>query len=137
MRITDTIIHNSFISNLSYATERLYEKETRVLTNKRLNKPSDSPVDVMTSLSIRSKLGEIEQHRRNISRGQTLLQNTGGVVSQLNDLFQRIHSLTIQGASDSYGPNDKLSISFELNKLITSFLEEKGFLMEEEIKIML
>lgn len=118
MRITDTVLHKNFINSLAYATERLYDSETKVLTNKRINKPSDAPVDVMTDLAIRTKLSEITQYQRNISRGKTLLQNSESVISQLSEIFQRLNTLAVQGASDSYGPTDKLSISYEVNQLL-------------------
>ena len=118
MRITDTVLQKNFINNLSFATERLYERETKVLTNKRINKPSDSPVDAMTSLGLRTKLSEIDQYQRNISRSKTRLQSSETVISQLNELYQRLHTLTVQGASDSYGPEDKLSIAAEVNQLL-------------------
>lgn len=118
MRITDTVLHNNFIKNLSFATERLYERETVVLTNKKINKPSDGPVDAMTSLALRTKLSEIGQYQRNISRAKTQLQGTETVISQLYEIFQRLHTLTVQGASDSYGPKDKISIAAEVNQLL-------------------
>ncbi|MFC1573933.1 flagellar hook-associated protein FlgL [Candidatus Latescibacterota bacterium] len=118
MRITDTVLQKNFINNLSFATERLYERETKVLTNKRINKPSDSPVDAMTSLGLRSKLSEIDQYQRNISRSKTRLQSSETVISQLNEIYQRLHTLTVQGASDSYGPQDKMSIAAEVNQLL-------------------
>ena len=118
MRITDTVLHQNFINNLAFATERLYESETKVLTNKRINKPSDAPVDVMTDLALRTKLSEIEQYQRNISQANTLLQNSESVVSQLVEVFQRLNELSVQGASDSYGPSDKQSISYEVNQLL-------------------
>ncbi len=118
MRITDKILQNSFTSNLAFAAERLYERETRVLTQKSINKPSDNPVGAMASLSIRSKVSEIQQYRRNISRSQTLLRNTETVVTEIADLFERVGTLTIQGASDNYGASDKLSISYEIDQII-------------------
>ena len=118
MRITDTVLQKNFINNLSYATERLYDKEIVVLTNKRINKPSDGPVDAMTILGLRTKLSEIDQYQRNISRSKTQLQLSETVISQLNEIYQRLHTLTIQGASDSYGPQDKLSIAAEVNQLL-------------------
>ena len=111
MRITDTVLHKNFINSLANATERLYDSQIKVLTNKRINKPSDAPVDVMIDLAIRTKLREITQYQRNISRGKTLLQNSESVVSQLSEIFQRLNTLAVQGSSDSYGPTDKLSIS--------------------------
>jgi len=118
MRITDKILQNNFIANLTFSTERLYDAQTKVLTNKRVNKPSDNPVDAMTSLNIRTKLSEINQYQRNINRSKTMVENTESVVTQLADIFQRLSTLTIQGASDSYGPNDKLSIAGEVNQLL-------------------
>ena len=122
MRITDKMLHNSLITNLSFSSERLYDSEMKVLTNKKLNKPSDGPVDVMTDLSIREKLADIEQYQRNITRSRTLLQNTETVVSQISELYQSLNTLTVQGASDSYGPTDKYSISYEVNQLLEQLL---------------
>ncbi len=118
MRITDRILQNSFTSNLAFGTERLYESETRVLTNKRINKPSDDPVGAMVSLSIRTKVGEIEQYQRNISNSQTLLKNTETVVSEVFELFERVNTLAVQGASDNYGAEDKVSISYEVDQIL-------------------
>lgn len=118
MRITDKVLNKTFTSNLAFASERLYESEMQVLTNKKLNKPSDNPVDALNSLAVRSKISDIEQYQRNISRSQTLLQNTETVVSQVSGIFERLHGLVVQGASDNTGPTDKVSISYEVNQLL-------------------
>ena len=118
MRVTDKILQNNFLANLSFSTERLYESVTRVLTNKRVNKPSDDPVGVLNSLAIRTRIKYIEQYQRNISRTKALMQNTESVVNQLSEIFQRVTSLAVQGASDSYGSQDKYSISYEVNQLL-------------------
>jgi flagellar hook-associated protein 3 FlgL len=118
MRITDRVLQNNLTSNLASITERLYNNETKVLTNKSINKPSDNPVDTMTSLNIRTKLSEIDQYKRNINRSQTLLQNSETVISELNDLVEQVHTLTVQGASDNYSSQDKVSISYEVNQIL-------------------
>jgi len=118
MRVTDTMLQNNFLANLAFSSERLYDKETRVLTNKAINKPSDNPIDALNSLAIRERLDEIKQYQRNITRTKTLLQNTETVVYQMSDLFIRVKELAVQGASDSFCPNDKLSVSYEINQLL-------------------
>ncbi|MFC1551471.1 flagellar hook-associated protein FlgL [Candidatus Latescibacterota bacterium] len=118
MRVTDTILQNNLLSNLNFSSERLYEAETKVLTNKRVNKPSDNPVDAMTSMNIRTKIEEINQFQRNIGRAKIMLENTESQTTQLADIFQRLSTLTVQGASDSYGASDKLSIASEVNQLV-------------------
>jgi len=118
MRVTDTILRKNFLANLAFASERLYDKEIRVLTNKRVNRPSDNPVDALNSLQIRERLEEIKQYRRNISRTKAMLQNTETIVQQISGMFERVRELAVQGASDSYGPEDKMSISYEVNQLL-------------------
>ncbi len=122
MRVTDSILKNNFLTNLNFASERLYDKETQVLTGKSVNKPSDNPVDALNALAIRQRLDEIEQYRRNISRTKAFLQNTETIVQQTADVFERVKQLTVQGASDSYGDNDKLSISYEVDQLLEQML---------------
>ncbi len=122
MRITDKIIQNNFIANLNFSSERLYDAETKVLTNKKVNKPSDNPIDALSSLTIRTKLSELNQYQRNVGRSKTFLQNTETAITELADIFQRLTTLTVQGASDSYGPSDKLSIAGEVNQLIEQIL---------------
>jgi len=118
MRITDKILHNNFIANLTFSSERLYDAETKVLTNKRVNKPSDNPVDTLNSLTIRTKLSELNQYQRNIGRSKTMLQSTESATTQLAEIFQRLTTLTIQGASDNYSSSDKISIASEVNQLV-------------------
>ncbi|MFC1528396.1 flagellar hook-associated protein FlgL [Candidatus Latescibacterota bacterium] len=118
MRVTDKILRTNLLSNLAYSSERLYNAETKVLTNKKINKPSDNPVDTINALSIRTRLEEIVQYQRNMSRINNLILNTETIVSQLSDMFQRVTALVVQGASDSYGPNDRLSIANEVNQLL-------------------
>jgi len=122
MRVTDSILRNNFLTNLQFSTERLYDKETKVLTNKSVNKPSDNPVDALNALIIRERLNEIDQFKRNITRTKTLLQNTETVIQQIADVFERVKVLSVQGASDTYGPSDKLSLSYEVDQLLEQVL---------------
>ncbi|MFC1692553.1 flagellar hook-associated protein FlgL [Candidatus Latescibacterota bacterium] len=124
MRITDKILNTNFITNLAFSSERLFESETKVLTQKRVNKPSDDPVDALNSLALRTRIDEIEQYKRNISRTKTMLQNTESIVTAIAEIFQRTNSLTVQGASDSFTDVDKISVSYEINQLLEQTFKE-------------
>ena len=118
MRITDKILMNTFNANLAASTERLYDRETKVLTNRNINKPSDNPVDAMTALAVRTKVSQIEQYQRNITRSQTLLKNTETVVSDLEDIFGQVNTLLVQGSSDNNTLSDRVSISYEIDQIL-------------------
>jgi flagellar hook-associated protein 3 FlgL len=118
MRVTDRMLQNSLITNLTSASERLYAAETQVLTQKRVNTPSDNPVDALSAMKIQTRLSEIEQYQRDISRAKSTLNGAETAVDELSDIFTRLNTLTVQGASDSYGENDKTSIAEEVNQLL-------------------
>ena len=118
MRITNTMLSNSFNVNLAQTTERLYEAETQALTEKRLNKPSDDPVDTITALSIRSRLSDIEQYQENISQAQTTLSTTDTALTDLVDLLSQVNTIVVEGASDTYSDADKASLAYEVNQIL-------------------
>lgn len=122
MRITDSMLSTNFNVNLSQTTKRLYEAETQVLTEKRLNKPSDDPVDTITALTIRSKLSDIEQYQENISQAQTTLSNTETAVTDLIDIISQVNTIVVEGASDTYSDADKASLAYEVDQLLEEVL---------------
>ena len=118
MRVTDRVLSNTLITNLNSTSERLYQAEIEVLTEKRVNYASDDPVDALTALNVQSKLSEIEQYQRNINRATSMLETTESAVNDISDIFTRLNTLTVQGASDNYDSTDKQSIAAEVNQLL-------------------
>lgn len=118
MRISDKTLHNSFLTNLNLTKQRLYEAETQVLTNKRITKPSDDPVDTYNILSMRTKLSDIQQYQRNIGQSRKLLETTEYTVEQLREVYDELISFAIQGASDTYGTRDLNIIAGEVNQYL-------------------
>lgn len=118
MRITNNMMQSSFLSNLSAANERLYEKEIKVTTNKDINKPSDDPIGTVKSLTIRKKIDEITQYQKNISNSKTILNDTNTAVSQVADIMGQISAINTQGASGAYDENDRESLAQQANQLL-------------------
>jgi flagellar hook-associated protein 3 FlgL len=123
MRVTDAIMQNNLLANLSSNSERLSDAHTRVLTSKKINKPSDGPVDTLNILSIRTKISDIKQYQRNIGQAKTSLEQTQNVVLQLDDIFERLSSLTVQGTTDSYSPTEKVALETEMNMIIEQLVD--------------
>jgi flagellar hook-associated protein 3 len=75
MRITHSIMNNSVILNLQRQTEQLFQAQTKLSTQKRLNKPSDDPIGMEQVLDYRAKLAVMDQYQRNIQQGKTLIES--------------------------------------------------------------
>lgn len=118
MRVTNTMLKNNYLTNLEFTVERLYEAENVVLTEKRVNTPSDDPIDALNALVLRERISEIKQYQRNINRAGTQLQNTETVIEEIVDMFERVRELAVQGASDNYSQTDKISLSYEIDQIL-------------------
>lgn len=118
MRITDKVMNNTFISNVNSTVDRLYQTQMEITTGRRVNEPSDDPVDAMTSMTIRTRLNDLEQYQRNISQAEAGLSNAETAIEELVEIFQDLSTLAVQGASDSYDESDKAAIAGEVNQLL-------------------
>ena len=70
MRITHNMMRNSMILHLQRQSEQLFNVQTKIATQKRLNKPSDDPVGMGQVLDYRTKLAVIDQYQNNIEKGK-------------------------------------------------------------------
>jgi flagellar hook-associated protein 3 FlgL len=53
-----------------------------------------------------------------------MLENTESVIDSMVTQLQRVNTLVIQGASDSYTAEDKISISYEINQILEEVVTE-------------
>ena len=120
MRITDRVLADTLTSNLASASERLFEKEQRVLSGKILSKPSDNPVDATNSLLFRARLNDTEQYKRNITQSQNFLNQTNTALSALSEIIDKVNTAATSGASGINSTGEQTSLTQQVNE----FLEE-------------
>jgi flagellar hook-associated protein 3 FlgL len=95
MRITNQIQQSNALQNIFRITEDLFAANQRVATGKRINKPSDDPVGIQDTLSLRSSIAQIQQFGRNIDNNRlflntadTALDSVGLGITRARELAQ-------------------------------------------------
>ena len=73
MRITNQIQQSNALQNIFRITEDLFAANQRLATGKRINKPSDDPLGIQDTLSLRSSIAQIQQFGRNIDNNRLFL----------------------------------------------------------------
>ena len=68
MRITQSMLSNNMLSNLSNNYEKMAQYQDQISSQKKINRPSDDPVVAMKGITYRRNLQEIEQYKRNFSK---------------------------------------------------------------------
>ena len=73
MRVTNNMMSDSLVRYLTAQNEALYERQTIIASQKRINRPSDDPIGMGRVLDYRQTLSSIEQYETNILNGQKRL----------------------------------------------------------------
>lgn len=103
MRVTDSMMMNTAISNLNRINERLAKANEMVTSQKRINKPSDDPVGMAKSLDIRRTLSLIGQYQDNIANGQMRISTTDQTLDLVQQFIQSAKAIA-QGSHPANYP---------------------------------
>ncbi len=117
MRITNGMIHDSYLRNLNNNMGNMVELQTQMSSGKRLNKLSDDPVDAVSVLQYRVKLYKGEQFKENVDMGLTRLEQTESSVMELNELIQSAYETTIELSNDFMTEEDKTAAAELIGQL--------------------
>jgi flagellar hook-associated protein 3 FlgL len=111
LRPVESTWYRSFLYNLTNTKTRYDEAISQTTSGKKLNYLSDNPSDMSYVLTLRSKLGQIDQFEKNINSAYGFLNTSESALDQVKTLFYSVVSLAEQGASEDNGPDERNSIA--------------------------
>jgi flagellin-like hook-associated protein FlgL len=76
MRVTLNTMTESLVRYLNAQNEALYDRQTIIASQKRINKSSDDPIAMGKILDYRQTQSSIDQYQANIQSGMTRLDFT-------------------------------------------------------------
>lgn len=117
MRVTQSMLSNNFLRNISKSYEELGKLQDQLATQKKITRLSDDPVVAMLGLGYRTNLNQVQQFTRNIGEVNNWLESTDDAISHGVNVLQRIRELTIQAANDTYEENQRSAIAVEMRQL--------------------
>lgn len=117
MRVTQSMLANNSLRNLSNSYAKLSKYQDQLATGKKITRPSDDPVVAIKGMFYRTNLTENEQYQRNLSEAYTWLENSEAGIEQATQITQRIRELTIQAKNGTNGPDDLKAIGVEIGQL--------------------
>lgn len=117
MRITNSMVINSFLNNVGTAAGNVNKYQTQVQTGKLYQYASDSPIAAAKSIRYKSKIDQLEQNEKNIEDAKELLKVTETALDSYNDVLQRISELSVEAVNGTKGDEDRAAINVELEQL--------------------
>lgn len=123
IRVTSNMMSNQLMMNINRNAKQMNDTQIQMSTGMKINKPSDDPVGITYALRYRTELSSNAQYQSNVDSAVSWLDYTDTVVSQTNEVLQRMRELTVT-ASNSTNPQSALdSIQLEINQLKEQFID--------------
>ncbi len=117
LRITNMMLTNNLLRNMYTNLRGLERASDRLSSQKEVRRPSDDPVRAVTSLALRSSLGNVGQYIKNISDAQSWLEITEGALGNAIDVLQRARELAVNGSTDTIPQGSRLALAQEVRQL--------------------
>lgn len=116
-RVTSNMMNSQLLLNLNRNALRMNETQNQMATGRKINKPSDDPVGITYSLRYRSELASNEQYKKNVDSAVSWMDFNDTVLTQTNDVLQRLRELTVQASTGSNPQSALDAISQEVSQL--------------------
>lgn len=117
MRVTQGMMVGNFLNNLNNNFKTMDKIQEQLSTGKRINRASDDPVGVVSSLRLRTGLTETEKYLSNVEDGRAWLETTDIALGQAGNILHRVRELTVQGANSTLPPQSLDAIAKEVAQL--------------------
>jgi len=114
MRITNNMLINNMMQNLSSNLLRTQKYLNQLASGKKISLPSDDPVVASKALKLRTDVAEIGQYKRNTDDATAWMEITESTLNQMTELVHRVKELTNQAANGTNTTEDELKIQEEI-----------------------
>jgi len=117
MRVTNQMIMDRTIFNLSRNMARFMNMQGMMSTGRRINTPSDDPMGTQHDLNYRTRLAEITQYLSNISQADGRLSFYEDTLSDLKDLYESANETAITMGNDTFTEVEREAAANEIESI--------------------
>ncbi|MFG6147990.1 flagellar hook-associated protein FlgL [Halobacillus sp. B23F22_1] len=117
MRVTQGMLSNNMLRNLSNSYGELGKYQEQLSTGKKISKPSQDPVVAMKGMNYRSQVGQVEQFQRNIGEVHNWMDNSDSALDEGTQAIQRIRELNVQASNGTYSDSERADVAKEVRQL--------------------
>src|SRR5690625_5763004 len=118
MRVSQGMISNNMLKNISGSYGNFSKYMNQLSTGKKITRPSDDPVVAMKGMGYRSQLSNIEQYERNMGEVNNWLDNADEAMGEVTLILHRINDLTLQASNGTNDDDDRANVAKEVDQLL-------------------
>ncbi|MGN7387128.1 flagellar hook-associated protein FlgL [Sporosarcina sp. SAFN-015] len=117
MRVTQSMLSNNMLRNLSTSYNKMGKLQDQLTTQKKVNRPSDDPVVAMKGMAYRMQVDKVEQYQRNLGEVHNWLDTTDDALDHVGEAMKRLQELVTDAANDTKTYEDRQKVLKEIDQL--------------------
>lgn len=122
-RITQRTVAQTALGGLQGNLNRMQQLQEQLSSGRKLNRPSDSPVDTVQAMRLRGDQARTEQYQRNADDGLGWLGTADAVLTRSLNLTRRAREVTLSGMTDAIPADSRKAMAVEIQTLRQGLLE--------------
>ncbi len=100
MRVTNKMMSDNITAQLFRQTEQMAKTQERIITGKRINRPSDDPSGISSTLGYRKTISSLEQYNENIKNAKLHIDTVDNVLGMVGDLLREAKEIAYDTTPD-------------------------------------
>ena len=117
MRITLSMLTSRIRANLENSASGMLEAQERVVSGKRIQRPSDDVAGVGRAMSLRATLASVDQYDRNSNILESHLFVTSDALTSITSKLQDVRNLVLRAASEAVTAEARAGIVTQLDQI--------------------
>ncbi|WP_437137216.1 flagellar hook-associated protein FlgL [Bacillus safensis] len=123
MRVTQGMISQNSLRNISKSYEKLSKINEQAQTGKRFTKTSDDPVAAVKSLQYSTALFRNEQYKNNLNEAQNWIDTSETSVTEIINIMSNIRDKVLDAANGTKQPEDLAAIGVEIGQMKNQIID--------------
>lgn len=123
MRITNRMIVNNNVDNLTGSLDKLYELQKQAATRKKYLRASDNPSNNASVITLKSALQTSQVYESTAQNSKDWMDATDFSLQQAGDVAQRAISAVMRGLSETMGDASRQAIAEEIDGMLNEVIE--------------
>jgi len=117
MRITQGMISNNMLTNLTKSYSNLNKYMDQLNTGNKISKPSDNPFIAIKGMDYRTQLAQVEQYKSNTTEVDLWMDNSDSALDGVSSGLKRMQELAIQASNGTYSESERKNVLEEAKQI--------------------
>lgn len=117
MRVTQGMISQNSLRNISKSYEKLSKINEQAQTGRRFTKTSDDPVAAVKSLQYSTAMFRNDQYQKNLNEAQNWIDTSETSVTEIIDIMSNVRDKVLDAANGTKQPEDLAAVGVEIGQM--------------------